>query len=256
MVQIPMANTISIVIPVYNEEVHLDACLSTLGFADEIIVILDKCTDRSKEIALNHKARLVEGAWDIEGERRMLGLKAASHPWILEIDADERVTPELAAEIKSVIASSPDSYHVIPFDTYIGQRRVRYGWGAHVGISGKFCLFRKGAKSYDFDRVHPRTTFTGTKGKPLKNRVVHYMDDNIGDTLKRFDNYTTRRAKDLIDKNIEEPMRTIIRRFFTRFFKCFVMRQGYREGAMGFFVATLGGLYPLVSALKAKYKLF
>jgi glycosyltransferase involved in cell wall biosynthesis len=247
---------LSIVLPVHNEEEYLPACLESLKFADEIVIVLDKCTDRSKEIALQYGAKIIEGAWEIEGERRMLGLDATTQPWILEVDADERVTPELAAEIKEMISHSTEAFHLVPFDTYIGQKRVRYGWGAHVGISGKLCLFRKGSKTYDFDRVHPRTRFQGEKGTPLKNRMIHYMDKNLGDTFKRFDNYTTRHAKDLIDKNINEPMGRNIRRFFTRFFKCYVMRKGYREGAMGFFVATLGGLYPVVSALKAKYRLF
>ena len=248
--------TLSIVIPVHNEQDHLAACLDSVKFADEIIIILDKCTDRSKEIAVQYGAKIIEGAWDIEGERRMLGLDAVTSTWILEVDADERVTPELAIEIKKTIASSTDSYHLIPFDTYIGEKRVRYGWGAHVGISGKLCLFRKGSKAYDFDRVHPRTQFNGTKGAPLHHRMIHYMDRHLGDTFKRFDNYTTRRAKDMIDKKIDEPMSRNVRRFFTRFFKCYVMRKGYREGAIGFFVAVLGGLYPVVSALKAKYKFF
>ncbi|HEY1095612.1 MAG TPA: glycosyltransferase family 2 protein [Alphaproteobacteria bacterium] len=247
---------LSIVLPVHNEEKHLPECLATLKFADEIVIVLDKCTDRSKEIALQHGAKIIEGAWEIEGERRMLGIQAVTSPWILEIDADERVTPELAAEIKKVIATSNAAYHLVPFDNYIGQKRVRYGWGAHIGISGKLCLFRKESKTYDNDRVHPRTRFTGEKGEKLQNRIIHYMDDTLGETLKRFDNYTTRHAKDLLDKKIDEPMSRNIRRFFTRFFKCFVMRRGYREGAMGFFVAVLGGLYPLVSALKAKYRLF
>lgn len=251
-----MTQKLSIVIPIHNEERHLPACLDSLAFADEVIIVLDKCTDRSKEIAQQHGATIIEGAWEIEGERRMLGINAVTSPWILEVDADERVTPELAAEIKRVIATSTADYHLVPFDNYIGQKRVRYGWGAHIGISGKLCLFRKEAKVYSNDRVHPRTTFTGTKGEPLQNRMIHYMDDTLAETLKRFDNYTTRHAKDLVDKHIDEPMGRNIRRVFTRFFKCFVMRKGYREGAMGFFVACLGGLYPLVSALKAKYKLY
>ncbi len=250
------APKLSIVIPVHNEEAHLGACLSSLKFADEVIIVLDKCTDRSKEIALQHGAKTIEGSWEIEGERRMLGINATTNPWLLEIDADERVTPELATEIRQILEQPQHALYRIKFDNHIGDKLVRYGWGAHVGVTSGVRLFKRDAKRYEFDRVHPRAIMTGTIGHTLTHPIIHYMDKHMGDTFKRFDNYTTRRAKDLIDKNINEPMGRNVRRFFTRFLKCFIMRKGYREGAMGFFVATLAGLYPLVSALKAKYKLF
>ena len=82
---------LSAVICVCNEEKQLAECLADLSFADEIVVVLDKCTDKSHEIAARYTNILIEGDWSIEGERRNVAIENCSGKWILEIDADERV---------------------------------------------------------------------------------------------------------------------------------------------------------------------
>ncbi len=99
--------------------------------------------------------RIVEGAWEREGPRRNAGIAACRGEWILEIDADERVGPALAAEIRAVVASSAASWHLIPVDNYVGERLVRWGWGASFGRSAYAGLFRRGAKHWGDERVHP-----------------------------------------------------------------------------------------------------
>src|SRR5580700_2527041 len=110
---------LSAVVVAHNEERQLAACLERLGFADELVVVLDRCTDRSRDIALGFTDRLVEGAWEREGPRRHAGLDTCRGEWILEVDADERVTPELADEIRRVVATTPAAWHLIPVDNYI-----------------------------------------------------------------------------------------------------------------------------------------
>src|SRR5262249_26519769 len=87
--------SLSALVVVHNEERQLADCLSSLGFADEIVVVLDRCNDRSREIARGFTEQLVEGAWEREGPRRHAGIDACGGDWIVEIDADERVSPEL-----------------------------------------------------------------------------------------------------------------------------------------------------------------
>ncbi|MBT3533908.1 MAG: glycosyltransferase, partial [Rhodospirillaceae bacterium] len=130
---------LSVLVVVHNEEGQLADCLEALGFADELVVVLDKCTDGSKAIAEKCNARLVEGAWEIEGHRRNTGLDACRGNWILEVDADERANEALGQEITIAIeglAEQPaDGYFLLPFDNYIGTRLVRYGWGGSWGVS-------------------------------------------------------------------------------------------------------------------------
>jgi len=247
---------LSALVVVHNEAAQLDACLAPLSFADEVVVVLDRCTDGSREIALAHGAKLVEGAWPIEGERRQAGQEACSGEWIVEVDADERVTPGLAAEIRAVLgarqaqAAGPDWWR-IPFDNYIGTRLVRHGWGAQFGVGAKAILYRKGFKKWGPQRVHPKVNMEGESGGALTNRMIHYVDRNIGEMLQRLDRYSALHAQDLIDSGDIGTLRKNVLRIFGRFWKCFVRRKGYKEGGLGLIIAIFAGLYPLLSYLKA-----
>ena len=90
-------NALSALVVAHNEERQLADCLETLRFADELVVVLDNCSDGSKAIAARYTGRLIEGEWANEGARRNAGIDACAGPWILEIDADERVPAPLAA---------------------------------------------------------------------------------------------------------------------------------------------------------------
>ena len=97
------APTLSALVVAHNEEAQLDDCLAPLRFADEIVIVLDRCTDGSKDIAEKFGAVIIEGAWPLEGDRRNTGIDACRSDWVLEVDADERVSTALAEEIRAVI---------------------------------------------------------------------------------------------------------------------------------------------------------
>ncbi len=242
---------LSAVISVHNEEHQLRACLETLGFADEIVVLLDKCTDGSAKIAADFTDRIIDGAWAIEGERRNAGIAACRGAWIFEIDADERVPEDLAREIRTTIETTAADWHEILVDNYIGDRLVRWGWGASFGKAAYPGLFRKGAKTWGMQRVHPSLEWSGLKGPMLTSRLVHYVDRDISDMIRRLDSYSTARARDLIDSGDIGSMANNVRRFFSRFIKCFLFRKGYREGGVGLLIAICAGLFPLLSHIKA-----
>lgn len=242
---------LSALITVHNEERQLAECLEGLKFCDEIVVLLDKCSDRSKDIAQGFTDRIVEGAWALEGDRRNAGIAACRGRWIFEIDADERIDPPLAQEIRETIAATTDDIHEILVDNYIGGKLVRHGWGASFGKAAYPGLFRNGAKIWGPQRVHPSLTFKGRKGRMLTGRLRHYVDRNISDMVRRLDSYSTARAKDLRESGNPGTFANNLRRLFSRFFKCYVSRKGYREGGYGFLIALFAGLYPLLSYLKA-----
>ena len=250
--------TLSALVVVHNEEKQLAECLAGLTFADEIVVVLDKCTDGSKQIALRFGAKIIEGSWDIEGDRRNAGIESCSHEWIFEIDADERVSPLLADEIKTAISRARGDRFLIPVDNYIGSNLVRRGWGGSFGKSAYTGLFRKGCKIWGRERVHPALTLRGHEAGWLQHPLTHYVDRDLSDTMRRLDRYSTLRAMDLRDKIARGEsiggMSEQIRRFFSRFFKCYIMRGGWREGGYGLVLAACAGLYPVLSYLKAKQK--
>jgi glycosyltransferase involved in cell wall biosynthesis len=235
-----------------NEEARLARCLAPLAAADELIVVLDRTTDASRAIAEKCGARVIEGAWEVEGERRNAGLDAATGDWILEVDADEIAPPELLTEIRKVIAACPHGWHEIPIDNYIGDRLVRHGWGGSFGTSAVPRLSRKGFKRWGSQRVHPSLTWQGTKGPRLSTPLAHYVDRDISDMLGRLDRYSSAKAADLLAAGDIGTLPGNLRRFVSRFWKCFVARRGYREGGYGLLIALCAGLYPLLSHLKAR----
>ena len=243
---------LSAVISVHNEENQLTECLKTLEFADEIVVLLDKCTDGSEAIAQVFTDRIVPGAWPKEGARRNAGIEACSGNWVFEIDADERVPEALAKEIRRTVETSDADWHEVPVDNYIGERLIRWGWGASFGKSAYPGLFRRGVKVWGDQRVHPNLTWSGRKGAMLSNRLVHYVDRNLSDMIKRLDNYSSARARDMRDSGQIGSTANNVRRFFSRFIKCYFFRKGYREGGYGLMIAICAGLYPLLAHLKAK----
>lgn len=245
---------LSTLVVAHNEEAQLADCLERLAFADEIVVVLDRCTDRSKEIAQQFNAVIVEGAWPLEGPRRNSGIAACSGDWILEVDSDERVPAEMAREIRDLIGHAKFGHVLVPFDNYVGQRLVRYGWGGSFGVMMAPRLFTKGAKVWGDQRVHPALELKGER-RFLKSRMIHYVDRDISDMIARLNRYTSAKAADLRAQRAEGKdigsFRSNVRRIFGRFYKCYIGRKGYREGRYGFLIALMAGLYPVLSYLKA-----
>jgi len=236
-----------------NEEARLPDCLASLAFADEIVLLLDRTTDGSAALARAAGARVLEGEWPLEGARRNAGIDACTGDWILEVDADERVSPELATAVRETIATSSFAWHQVPKDNYVGERLLRFGWAGSFGTTSTPSLFRKGAKRWRMQRVHPGLDWTGTEGpKITQGALIHLVDRDIADMLRRLDSYSTAKARDLIAAGDIGTLGGNVRRFFSRGFKSYVSRRGYREGAWGVLLAFCTGAFPLLSHLKAR----
>jgi glycosyltransferase involved in cell wall biosynthesis len=250
----PPGPRLSALVVARDEEERLPDCLASLRFADEIVVVLDRTTDRSAEVArAAGAARVLEGAWALEGARRNAGIAACTGDWILEVDADERVSPALAEEVRRVIAASPHAWHLVPVDNYVGDRLVRHGWAGSFGTSAVPRLFRRGAKRWREQRVHPGLDWTGTQGPRLsRGALVHLVDRDVSDMLRRLDRYSSAKAADLLASGEIGTLRSNLRRFVTRGLKSYVQRRGYREGAWGVLLALCTAAFPLLAYLKAR----
>ncbi len=250
----PGATTVaglSALVVVRNEERILADCLDRLGFAAEVVVVLDRCTDACKEIALAKGARIVEGAWEIEGARRHAGIDACGGPWVLEIDADEWVSPELAREIAATVGADSADFYFLPIANHVHGRWIKGGWMAALAPDWRGSLFRKGAKTWGMQRVHPAVDFTGRRGEDLKSPLQHNFAADISTLMRRFDRNTTLRAEDMAATGEIGRTRNMARKAISRFWKCYVARGGIREGGIGFLISLLSAIYPLVSHLKA-----
>jgi glycosyltransferase involved in cell wall biosynthesis len=232
-----------------DEEQRIEACLTSGSFADEIVVLLDRSTDTTAEIAARLGARIIEGSWADEGDRRMAGIEQCRGDWILELDADENVSPELASEITTILQSPDADYYVIPFRNHIGRHWVEHGWGAYNGVGAKAALFRRGMKRWHGGQVHPAITLDGGRGH-LHCPIDHYVDEDISAMYARLNGYSTAAAADALAKD-EIPSRlSTTRRFFSRFLKSYFQRRGYREGRYGIALAMFSALYPVLTHIK------
>jgi glycosyltransferase involved in cell wall biosynthesis len=232
-----------------NEAARLPACLDSLRFADEVVVVLDRSTDASAAIAQAQGARILEGAWEIEGERRNAGIAACRGRWILEVDCDERVPDALARELRETIRQHDRGYFLVPMANHIGGRLVRHGWGAYNGVAAKPAFFAKGAKRWGRGRVHPKIELDGPRQR-LQCPMDHYVYRDVSDMIRRLDRYTDLAALDAVESGRLPRLGPSLRRIASRAWKSYVARKGYREGAWGVALALMSGLYPILIYLK------
>jgi len=240
---------VSVVIIAKNEEKRLEDCLKSAAWAREIIVIDDMSTDRTVKIAGFYTDKIYQRAMDIEGRHRNFGYDKASQPWVLSLDADERVTPELAEEIRRVITeNSPHVCYAIPIKTFIGKEWIQ---GAGYYPAGKTRLFRKGKFRYEEARVHPRVIYEGTCGQ-LKGDILHYSCDSLEQWIGKFNRETTLEADKWMQDGRKVRLRSALRKTVDRFLKNYFLKKGWRHGFMGFLMSVFHGLYQLFSY--AKYR--
>jgi glycosyltransferase involved in cell wall biosynthesis len=243
---------LSAVLCVHNEERRLARCLDALRFADEIVLVLDRCTDRTRAIGEAYGAVMIQGVFPLEGARRAAGQAAASGDWILEVDADEIVGDEMAREVRAALEHEAIGWRKVPVDNYVGERHIRYGWGGSFGTTMAARLYRRGIKRWGGERVHPKVIFDGAQGPNLTHGLRHQFGENVSDVVRRLDRYTDLRAQDLREHGGKTGTADNARRGLQRFWKCYVSRGGWREGGWGLLISLMAGLYPLLSALRAE----
>ena len=242
---------LSLLIVAHNEEHQIADCIKSGAFANETVVLVDRSDDQTGSIAEGLGAKILQGVWPDEGERRTAGIDVCSGDWILELDGDERVTPELATEILETLPLTSADYFVIPFHNYVGGRYVRFGWGAYNGVGGKAALFRRGKKKWHGGTVHPKITLEGQR-EEMASHINHYIDDDMAGMFDRLNRYSTAAAIDAVAAESIPNRLTTFRRFFSRFMKSYLNKRGFREGCTGVALALFSGMYPVLVYIKSQ----
>lgn len=238
---------LSVVVLTKNEEKRLQPCLESVKWADEIIIVDDESTDKTKEIARQYTDRIFIRKMEVEGRHRNWAYAQARNTWVLSLDADELATPELKEEIEKTLRASPvENGFTIPRRNYIGDYWVRHGgWYP----SPQLKLFRKDKFRYEEASVHPRAFMDDPCGH-LKGDIIHYSYRNLEDFWAKLNNQTTREAQKWFDQG--KPMRLgrFLWRTYDRFMRAYIGRKGYKDGFLGFVIAFNAGLYQFISYLK------
>ncbi len=246
---------ISAVLAVRDEASQLREALEQLSFCAEIVVVDMGSVDGSLEIARELADKCIShdgGPHALIHVNKNVGIDAASHEWVLNLDADERLTPELRAEIIEVVAD-PDPEVVaygLPFTHYFFGRYLRYG-----GFRGPLVrLFRRDRFRYGEERAHSAPAIDG-RTEVLKNLVVHFNHPTIASFVEKMNRYTSSDAPLAIEhgrgglRNRPVPQRfgwALATAPFRVFWNRYVRHQGFRDGAHGFVAAVLMGAYQFV----------
>src|SRR5258708_8833955 len=214
-----------------------------------MVVVVERTTGRWGGMGRMLGGGVGGGGWRLGGERRTAGAAACRGEWIIEVDADERVTPGLAEEIRRVIPGAGEAYFLIPIANHVGGKLIRHGWGAYNGAAMRAALYRPGGKRWGQGRVHPPVSYTGVR-RELQHPLDHYVDRDLSDMFRRLNSYSDAAALDAIDRGETPRFRSALRRLFSRFWKSYVARKGYREGPYGIALALFSALYPMLTYLK------
>ena len=243
----PAKAPVSVVVIAKNEEKNIGDCLESAGWADEIILVDGFSSDKTVEIARRYTDAIFQRAMDIEGVHRNWAYRKARNEWVLSLDADEMVTPELAKEITRTVTSGTEySGFAIPLRNYIGDYWVRHGgWYP----AGKLRLFRRDAFKYEEVGVHPRAILDGRWGR-LTSDIIHKGYPDFGHFLDSLNRQTSEEAKKWVDDKRQMSFGLALWKAFDRFSRAFIMKKGYKDGFIGFMVAFFAALYQMLSFAK------
>ena len=229
---------LSVIVITRNESTNISECLKSVAFADELLVLDNASTDGTADIARSLGARVtVTEDWPGFGLQKNLALDLAGGEWVLSIDADERVTPELKAEILAAIASTSEKFFSLPrLSCYCGQYMLHSGWNPDWVVR----LFRRGQARFSDDLVHERLLTKGPVTK-LKAPLLHLSFPNFEAVLAKVNHYSTAGAKGMALTGKTASLWGAIGRGAWAFFRTYVLRRGFLDGQLGLALAISNG---------------
>lgn len=228
--------TLSAIVITRNEAHNLHDCLQSMqGLVDEIIVVDSQSTDATVAIAQQHGAKVTQPAdWPGFGPQKNRALDLATCDWVFSIDADERVTPELAVEIKQVLQTDgPDAAYKLPrLSSYCGQFIHHSGWQPDYVLR----LFKRGTAKFSDDLVHERVV-TEHQVLPLRHHLLHYSYLNFSQVLSKVDAYSSASAQQAYERGKRSSVAGALGHGAWAFFRTYVIRRGFLDGAHGLALA-------------------
>ena len=244
---------LSAIVITKDEAANIGTCLDCLAFCDERIVVDCGSTDATVEIAREKGARVEFRAWQGFGQQKNYALSLASGTWVLSVDADEQVTPELAAAITSAIAEeAADGFEFPRLSSFCGRPIYHSGWYPDYVLR----LFRRGKARFDDVIVHERVICEGVVRR-LTPPLLHDAMPGLEDALRRINRYSTDKAQMLVESGRHVTFMTGIGHGLFAFLRSYVLRAGFLDGAEGFLLAVVNAetsYYPYMKAWLAMRK--
>jgi len=237
---------LSAVLITRNAENVLEPCLESLAFADEIVIVDSASSDGTAEIAARRGARMVQKEWLGFGRQKQFAVEQARNDWVLCLDADERVSPELAAGIQAALAAP-----VSPVYRMARRNRFLGRWLAHGEGYPDWSprLFNRMNARWSDDLVHEKVLFAVTPGT-LQGDLMHDSRDDLAGYLERQNRYTTLAARQAYERGVSAGAAHLLLSPAVRFLKFYVLRLGFLDGVPGLLHISIGCMNSYVKYMK------
>ena len=241
---------LSVGLIVNNEERILGKTLEAIKeIADEIIVIDSGSTDSTVEIAKSYGAKVYIEEWKGFGPQKNSVIEKCAGEWILLIDADEVVSPELSGNIKEIISgkNTHDVYDINRCSVCFGKELKYGGWSNQYATR----LWKNGIVKINDNLVHEEFICDSPKGK-LKEKIYHYTYLTLSDYITRFDRYTTLGAEEYLKRGKKASLFNIVINPFLKFIRMYIFRLGFLDGVEGLLIAIFSGMYTMTKYFKLR----
>jgi glycosyltransferase involved in cell wall biosynthesis len=232
-----------------NESANIEAALASVRWADEIVVVDAESTDDTVSLARQYTDRVEIRPWPGYSAQKNHAASLASNDWILSLDADERVTPALAEEIRSLLASEPPKrgYRIPRISHYLGRWIRGTDWYPDYQLR----LYDRRAATWNGRQVHESVTLNGEPGR-LRHDLQHFPYRDISDHLATIDRYTTLAADEMrADGRVPSIAGVALHPPFA-FLRNYVLRGGFKNGSAGLIVSALNSYYVFLKLAKAR----
>lgn len=233
----PERAPLSAILITRDEEINIGECLASVAFAREIVVVDSGSSDATVAIAQAAGARVVHTSdWPGFGAQKNRALAEASQPWVLSIDADERVTPELRDEILRVVNAAgpqPEAWAMPRHSSFCGQFMNHSGWYPDRVLR----LFRRGTARFSDDVVHERVLPSGGVGH-LRHHLLHISYRDLETVLDKMNRYSTAGAQRLHGSGRRASLGSAILHGLWAFLRTYVLQRGFMDGRLGFVLAV------------------
>jgi glycosyltransferase involved in cell wall biosynthesis len=238
---------LSVTVITKNEAADIGETLASVRWADEIIVVDSHSTDDTVAIARRHTDRVVVRDWAGYIDQKNHAASLAAHDWILSVDADERVTPELAAEVKALLQSDPrEAAFRIPRVTWHLGRWIRTtDWYPDYQLR----LYDRRAAQWTGRSVHESVTVRGATGM-LRAELQHYAYRDISDHLETIDRYTTLAARQMQEDGRRAGLLELAGHPPLAFLRNYLAHGGIRDGVPGFIISAMNAYYVFLKFAK------
>ena len=238
---------VSVTIITRNEASHIEACLASVSWANEVVVVDCGSTDDTVERAARAGARVLTHEWPGYAAQKNWAASQAAHDWILSVDADERVTDDLAAEIKKVLTreEGPAGYRVPRVTWHLGRWWRRTDWYPDFQLR----LYDRRRARWKTRRVHESVTADGPTSD-LTHDLQHFAYRDIGHHWTTIDRYTTLAAAEMFESGRRAGPGSLLLHPLAAFFRNYVLRLGVLEGTAGFVVSAMNAQYVFLKFAK------